>query len=188
MSNSILKLLFCVCFLASCEILNSAPERVNPHAALIADFQTRVANYLKLRQQAEKDLRPLKPTDSAERIAEQERALAERITRLRAGAKKGEIFTPPIVGEFRRLLRIAGEGAHASEIRRSLRSAEPVHLALRVNQGYPKSVPLQSTPATVLRNLPALPKQVEYRVIGHDLILRDIGANLVIDFADGVVP
>jgi hypothetical protein len=57
-----------------------------------------------------------------------------------------------------------------------------------VNQVYPASVPLQSTPASVLENLPDLPKQLDYRVIGHQLILRDAGANLVIDFADGVVP
>jgi hypothetical protein len=31
-------------------------------------------------------------------------------------------------------------------------------------------------------NLPPLPAELEYRVVGHSLILRDIEANLIVDF------
>jgi len=168
--------------------ISTLAQPVNPHSALIADFQKRLENYLKLRVQAEKGLPALKPTDSSELIAQHEHALAVRIQMLRAGAKQGDVFTAPIRDEFRRLLKIAGQPNNGAEIRRSLRSAEPVRRHLRVNQTYPASLPLQSTPAVVLRNLPELPKQIEYRLIDHDLIIRDVGANLVIDFADGVVP
>jgi hypothetical protein len=187
-NNAILKsLVLYLGALSTCVAL-SAAERVNPHAALISDFEQRIAAYIKLRNQAAADSTQLKPTDSAETIAQHERELAARIGKLRASAKQGDIFTPAIRAEFRRLIKIADSGARASEIRRTLNRAEPVHLQFHVNDAYPTSVPLQSTPATLLRNLPALPKQLEYRVIDHNLILRDIGGNLVVDFAEQVVP
>jgi len=37
-------------------------------------------------------------------------------------------------------------------------------------------------------NLPQLPKEVEYRIVGRDLILLDVGTNLVVDIAPNVVP
>lgn len=180
----------CVCLLLGTVLASPlfSSDRVNRHAAILADFQNRIDAYLKLRKQAETGLRPLKTTDSAQTIAEHERTLAENIRKLRRDAKRGEVFTPSITGEFRRLVKIAGTGADAPKIRASLSHAEPVRLAIRVNDQYPASVPLQTMPATLVANLPALPPQLEYRVIGHKLILRDSGANLVVDFGNGVIP
>jgi hypothetical protein len=166
----------------------SSEGRVNEHAELVAEFQNRVASYLKLHNQAEAGFPRWKPTDSAELISEHERELAQKIRTLRPNAKQGEIFTAPITAEFRRLVKIASGGRKASTIRRSLERSEPVVLAIHVNDTYPRSVPLQSTPVTLLRNLPALPKQLQYRVIGHDLVLLDVGANLIVDFAERVIP
>lgn len=177
----------CLFRLTICLALSSA-ERVNHHAELVAEFQNRVASYLKLHNQAEADLPRWKPTDSAELISEHERELAQRIRTLRPNAKQGEIFTVPIAAEFRRLVKIASRGREASTIRRSLDHAEPVVLTIHVNDTYPTSVPLQSTPATLLRNLPVVPKPLQYRVIGHELVLLDVGANLVVDFAERVIP
>jgi hypothetical protein len=56
-----------------------------------------------------------------------------------------------------------------------------------VNGAYPKDMALQSTPSTLLQNFPSLPKEIEYRVVGRKLVLRDIEANLIVDYADDVV-
>ena len=71
-------------------------------------------------------------------------------------------------------------------IRQSLRSSEPVQLNLNINQSYPSHVPLQSTPPSLLVNLPPLPPDLEYRVIGRDLILLDTKANLIVDIVSGI--
>jgi hypothetical protein len=42
-------------------------------------------------------------------------------------------------------------------------------------------------PPTVLRALPALPDELEYRFVGRDLVLIDIHANLVVDILDAAV-
>ena len=36
-------------------------------------------------------------------------------------------------------------------------------------------------PPSLLLNLPKLPKELEYRFVGRELILRDIAANLIVD-------
>jgi hypothetical protein len=38
-------------------------------------------------------------------------------------------------------------------------------------------------PPLLLAELPPLPEEVEYRFVGSDLILRDVQASLIVDFA-----
>jgi hypothetical protein len=161
---------------------------VNPHAALIQDFQKRVDEYMKLRKAAEAKLPALKTTPTQGKIADQQRNLASEIQEARADAKQGDIFTPEISDEFRRLIGIAMQGSHAARIKDSLKSAEPLHLRLAVNAAYPDKVPLQSTPPTLLLNLPKLPPDLDYRLVGRDLALRDAKANLVVDIVTGAIP
>jgi hypothetical protein len=61
-------------------------------------------------------------------------------------------------------------------------------LKLQVNQAYPENVPLQSTPPTLLLNLPEPPDGLEYRIVGRDLILRDVEANTIVDFIPDAIP
>ncbi len=75
-----------------------------------------------------------------------------------------------------------GDAKHIGD---SLQHAEPVQLRLTVNDSYPAAVPLQSTPPTLLDNLPRLPPEMEYRITGRNLILLDTGANLVVDILRG---
>jgi len=75
-----------------------------------------------------------------------------------------------------------------SDIKKSLARSEPVLVALRVNEMYPENVPLQSTPPTILLNLPRLPSDLEYLIDGHALVLHDISANLVVDLIPDAIP
>ena len=79
-------------------------ENVNPHAQILEDFEARIREYTKLRQQAEAGLPALKPTDSPEEIRRHEHLLAQAIRRQRGRAKQGDLFTPKISAEFRRLI------------------------------------------------------------------------------------
>lgn len=155
---------------------------------LIDDFEKRVNEYAAQHRTLAGELPKLKPTSSAEALADHERELAQRISSARQGAAEGDIFTPAIAAEFRRLLAITMQGHQGKRIRRSLKAAEPVQLALRVNEPYPHRIPLQSSPPSLLLNLPKLPKELEYRVVGHSLVLRDADANLIVDFIPDAIP
>ena len=151
------------------------------------DFQARIAAYIKVRN----GVRPekLKPTDSPEKIQHHEHEFAERIRKARPDAAQGDIFTPAISAEFRRLIAQTMQGPDAGRIRASLARAAPVRLEnLRVNRTYPSAVPLQSTPPSLLMNLPHLPPELDYRVVDHALVLRDTTANLIIDFVPDAIP
>ena len=75
------------------------------------------------------------------------------------------------------------------KIRASLRHAEPVHgLSLAGNQEYPQAAALQSTPPTLLLDLPKLPAELDYRIVGPDLILLDTAANLIVDLLPDALP
>ena len=59
---------------------------------------------------------------------------------------------------------------------------------IEVNAVYPKNAPLSTVPPTVLLRLPRLPKDIEYRFVGRTLILRDVQANMILDFMPEVAP
>ena len=156
--------------------------RVNADAAIILDFTKRVNEYLKIHKKIAAAVHNLKSTDSQEAIVRHERELADGIRAARVGARQGEIFTPEISGVFRRLLVAVTKGPPGKKVQSSLKQEEPAKLELAVNRAYPSDQPLQSTPPTLLANFPVLPKEVEYRIVGPHLILRDVDANLIIDF------
>jgi hypothetical protein len=158
---------------------------VNADSAIIQDFEKRLADYVQLRKSAEAALPPLKATASPAKITHHQNELARAMRRARGNAKQGDIFTPPAEMEIRRLLRIAMQPADAPKVRQSLRAAEPVQLHLKVGDEYPGHVPLQSTPPTLLENLPKLPPEIEYRITGRDLVLLDTKANLILDIISG---
>jgi hypothetical protein len=157
-------------------------QTVNPHAQVLEGFEDRVRQYTKLQKQAEASVPALKPTDSPDRIRTHEQLLAGAIRRQRNGSTQGNLFTPEISAEFARLIGITLQGSGARRIRASLRHSEPVDVPLRINGDYPEDVPLQTTPPTLLLNLPKLPAGLEYRVVGLALVLRDAKANLIVDF------
>jgi len=159
-------------------------QPVNPDSLIAQDFENRVADYVKIHKLAEAKVPSLKPTDSPASIAVREDGFARAIRAARPGARQGDIFTPAISAEFRRLIAITMRGRNAARIRASLAHAEPVDPQIAVNGSYPMraGVPLQSTPPTLLLNLPQLPHEVEYRIVGRSLVLRDVKANLIVDF------
>ena len=158
-------------------------ERVNPNAAVSSDFEKRVAEYMKLRQSAQSGLTTPKNTQSPTQLTEYQHELGDRIRSARPQAQQGDLFTPEVADLFRHLVSQSLNGPRGMQIRKSYQRAEPirgVHLA--VNQAYPDGLALQSMPPSLLLNLPKLPKELEYRFVDHELILRDIAANLIVDF------
>jgi len=162
---------------------------VNQNSAILADFSRRVSDYVKLRKDADSGVPALKSSNSPREIAQRERLVAEKIQSARAQARQGDIFTPQIADVFKKLIRDSFKAEQGRQIHQSLRHAEPVKgIAAKVNRRYPRAVALQSMPPTLLQNLPELPKDLDYRIVDRDLILRDVQANLVIDMIADAMP
>jgi hypothetical protein len=171
-----------VCMSAACAQDKSYSGQV------LEDFTKRVQDYVKLRKVVKAEMHGLKPTTSPEAIEHYERKLAHELREARRTAKPGDIFAPAIAAEFKRLIGITMQGPEGARVRETLRSAEPVRLSgLRLNGPYPAGVPLQSTPPSLLLNLPSLPPEVDYRLVGRTLLLRDVEANLIVDYIPDVI-
>ena len=164
------------------------PEGVNADSRIVQDFENRLAGYMRLHDAVKADLPHLKQTSASGAITHHEHEFAQKIREARKPAGQGAIFSPEIAAEFRSSIGIAMQGPEALRIRQSLHQTEPVRLRLRVNHEYPASFPLQSTPPTLLLNLPPLPAQLEYGVVDHALVLLDVEANLIVDFIPNAVP
>jgi hypothetical protein len=181
-----MKLLLPAVLIAGAVCAQIGHPAVNADSLIIQNFEKRVAGYLQLRKSIESNLDKLKSTPSGEKITHHENELRRAVREARKSARPGDIFTPDIADEIRRLIKIAVQPQDGNHIAQSLRHAEPVQLHLEINERYPEVVPLQSTPPSLLENLPPLPPEIEYRITGADLVLLDAKANMIVDIIRGV--
>ena len=111
-----------------------------------------------------------------------------KIRTARATAKAGDIFTPDTRPVFRRLLTPSLKGAEGKENKAAIRDDNPGTMTVKINMPYPKAEPLSTMPPDVLKALPVLPKDLEYRFVGKHLILYDARAGLVVDYIPNAIP
>lgn len=155
---------------------------VNSQAAALADFQARVAQFAQLHARLAKQVGVLDETRSQAEIAQRAVGLAKALQAARATAKQGDLFTPAVGRIFRDLIRREYR-QRTPAIKESRQDAqdEVPNFIPRVNMLYPTTFPLGTFPASLLKVLPPLPPQLEYRIVTHHLVLRDVEANLIID-------
>ncbi|MDP2055639.1 MAG: hypothetical protein Q8N52_05540 [Acidobacteriota bacterium] len=159
----------------------------NAQGAATVEFQNRIKAYLKIHNQAERKVPNLKRTDDPKEIADREAALAQAIQTLRADAQIGEVFAPEYQPYFIKIVQ-DDFASRAAADRKAIINELPKTMKVDVNTVYPTSIPLATFPAGLLRKLPNLPPELEYRLVGRSLILRDVKANLIVDILRDVVP
>jgi hypothetical protein len=162
------------------------PTAGTPDAAIVGQFEARLKQYIDFRRSTVGQA--TKPTDKPAEIVARQHEMANKIRVARAGAKQGEIFSPEVERYFRKQITASLTSSHGDQIRSSLRHAEPVKMELQINQSYPANQPLQSTPPTLLLNLPELPDGLEYRLLDRELVLRDTEVNVIIDYIPNALP
>jgi len=167
-------------FLFVCAIAQKADS------SAVKEFQDRIDGYLSAKKK--QDIAK-KPTDSPGKLAQEKQQTAEKTQEARPEAQRGDIFTPAVTEYFKQQIASTLRGPEGGKVRASLRHAEPLpNVQLRVNAKYPRNLPLQSTPPTLLMNLPLLPKELQYRIVGSTLVLYDMSSGLVVDFIPGAIP
>jgi hypothetical protein len=182
-------LIFAECMTAALAQDLISPKAQAEIAAGYKDFSDRVQAYVTLHKSVESTLPALKPTALPEMIAAHQQALARKIREARPKARRGAIFSEAAVTAFRLTIRNEFRGPHGEGARATIRQGEPLtEVHLHVNETYPDGVPFTTVPPTLLLKLPKLPEQVAYRIVGRDLILLDVEANLVVDRISEIIP
>jgi hypothetical protein len=162
-------------------------QDVNPQALALREFGERTKAYLALRSRVAADVPPASNEATPEQIAQHQEQLAAGIRRARRDARQGDVFTPPVVPQFRTIIR---RDLQSRDIRDALAVMQevPLTLTLHVNAPWPSDVPRPVMPARLLANLYPLPEGLEYRFIDRHLVLLDSEANLMVDYILDVVP
>ncbi len=187
--SSHLNLLSLACVLGLLGAGCGEKERVDPTAPVFADFAKRVDEYVVLHKQVADSVGVLDETKSQAEIAARADLLASGIIAKRAQAKAGDLFTIEAAAVFATLIREEYR-RRPPRVRDSREDAqeELPDFEPQVNQLYPTTYPLATFPATLLPLLPRLPEEVEYRIVMHHLIIRDVEANVIIDFMPHAIP
>ena len=161
---------------------------VNPDAAVLQDFKARVDAYLETHKDVAKGTAKLKETKDPAEITKAQDALAAKLQAARKDALPGDVFTPEIRAKFRRLMYPELKGTEGRDAKEQLKEDEPpASLPLKVNTRYPTGASLPTMPTNILTSLPPLPEDLEYRIIGRHLILRDVDANIIVDFIPNAI-
>jgi hypothetical protein len=155
---------------------------------VVAGFEARVKDYVALHWKLEATLPKLAKEATPEQADQHQRALGGLIRSARHDAKPGDLFTPDMEALLKQVLAEVLSGPHGKSVKASIMDENPGVPKLLLNQRYPPSLPLSTMPPQLLARLPKLPEELEYRFIGTRLILLDIHADIVIDWAENILP
>ena len=174
---------------ATAQVLPSSSAAQRADAPGFKEFTDRVKDYVKLHKTVESSLPAVKTTNIPEMINAHQHALARKIVEARQNAKAGDIFTPAACKSFQNTIRGAMQGPRGTNAQATMQQGAPLsETSVKVNEPYPGKVPYTTVPPTLLQAFPKLPDELVYRVVGHDLVLLDLKANLVVDLVPGIVP
>lgn len=183
-------LLSCATIAGACGVDSKTSTRGdagNPDARILEDFQARIEKYKSLQKRMEKEGPRMKETSDPSKIHAAQEALADNIRAARADARAGDIFTPEIRQVFRRLMYPELKGTDGAAAKELIKEDQPADVLVKVNARYPDDEPMPTVPPNVLAALPGLPEDLEYRIVRKALILRDVDANLIIDFIPNAI-
>lgn len=163
-------------------VLSEAEKRV------VSDFEKRVKEYADMRERLEEKLPKLSKDAKPEEIEAHKKSFQGMVRAARAGAKRGDVFTPAAAAHIRAMIKRTFDGKDRAELRETVFEAETKGVPVRVNYTYPESKELVEMPPTLLLNLPQLPKQVRYRFVGRNLLLVDRENGLIVDYMTNALP
>jgi hypothetical protein len=161
-------------------------QAVNDDAAALVEFNKSVTAYMELHKSAEAAPPALKTGTTPPEVVLFEKTLANRIKSARATAKQGDLFTPGVAQVLKRIFDDYYKRRTGRELR--LLVDEVPNFSPQVNMTYPVDAAKATFPPRLSLALPVLPEDLEYRVVGTSLVLRDSKANLIIDYLANVLP
>lgn len=162
------------------EAPEAAPRSTNEDR-IIADFKDRLAKYEAVSSKHRGDVFPPGQETEAEEIHKRQKELARRIVAALPGWQQGNIFAPEIAALVKRRLAEAMTGTDGANNRAAIFDDAPPAQKVVVMTEYPTGAPVATVPSEILKLMPVLPKELEYRFVGRDLILFDVSAYLMVD-------
>lgn len=157
------------------------PDATSP---AVAAFTEATRDYALLHRRLENTLPRLDVTSNPDTIQRAVEQLGAALRAARPDAKPGDLFTEVLAVELRMRIDDAlfAHGFSPADVRASEAAdgIDPALAPLKVNGRFPWRYASATFPC-VLQALPALPPELQYRIIGNTLILVDLHADLIVD-------
>jgi hypothetical protein len=169
-------------------LLFSGAAVAQPHAEspAVRAFAAATRDYAQLHRRVESTLPRLEVTSNPETIYQAVKLMSAAMRAARPNARAGEFFTEPLAVELRARIAeaLAVNGFTPDDVRANA-AAERMVIdlatpALPVNGTFPWPHASSMFPC-VLAALPALPPELQYRLVGDTLVLIDLHADLIVD-------
>ena len=153
-----------------------APEaspRTTDEQRIIDDFKKRVDRSEDVSGKLEAEVYPSSSELNPNVIHARQKELASRIIKALPTWKQGDIFTPEIAALFKRRIAEVVRGPNGANVKGAIFDDAPGDMPIKVFTEYPAGVPIATLPAQMSKLFPVLPKELEYRFLGPNLILMD---------------
>jgi len=139
-------------------------------------------------QEAEKVPGKAAQAGAEQSVRTRQNALADALrSRLRPNAKQGDLFVPMVAAEIQKEIQSMFSSPQRDLLADELaeqNNTPPNAPAPAINQ----RLEAPRVPPRLIEVLPPLPKQLEYDFAGRALVLRDIDADVVVDFIPNALP
>jgi hypothetical protein len=157
-------------------------------AAAIKRFQGAVAKYMAMRNKLGREIQgPMKGSTSTQ-LNNASDALAAAIERSRRDARVGTIFDSGVSSVIKRRIADAVRTHELTSVLAGIDDEGSSGPPPKVHLRLPVSAQMATMPPALLEVLPTLPKELEYRILGRYLVLRDVDASLILDYIPLAVP
>lgn len=157
-------------------------------AAALKQFNQAIAEYMAMRRSLRTEVTgPVKNSTSAQ-VTGASDALAGAIERARRGAVAGSIFNPGIAAVITQRIGAAVLAEKLAPVLADIDDEGGASPAPKVHLRLPVSAQMATMPPSLLAVLPPLPKELEYRILGRYLVIRDVDASLILDYIPAAVP
>lgn len=158
-----------------------SPDVTSP---AVAAFEKSTRDYVSMHRRLEEPIGSIRLGMSVEAINRHIQELATALRAERADAKAGEFFTAALADELRHRVDAAlvEHGYTAADVLADGRVAgvDYTRVRLQVNDTFPWILGVAMFPC-LIDALPALPSELQYRIVGRDLMLIDVHASLIVD-------
>lgn len=165
-----------------------APVPAPAEVAAIKQFDAAIASYLAMRNKLQTEVHGPVKDSTASQVTNASDALAAAIQRSRRDAKQGAIFAEPVASVIKRRIASAVQTEHLASVLANIDDEGKTGPTPSVHLRLPVSAQMATMPPSLLKVLPTLPKELEYRILGTFLVIRDVDASLILDFIPNAVP
>jgi hypothetical protein len=156
-------------------------------AAAVSRFEAAIAEYLAMRERLLTETPRPTPNSTAAQLTRASDALAAAIQRARRGAKPGDLFSMPVSDVIKHDIDDTVRKQQLGPVLANIDDEEPGVAAPAVHMRFPAAAQMATMPPSLLAILPKLPSELEYRIVGTALVLRDVDAALILDYIPAAV-